>query len=313
MLKHLDLTYGLASPSRAVVARYPTLGETPTTMFFKIAILVPMLATPGTSWTTSAYMNLVVPPRWTTDIGDAYMVKAGVTQPGAANHLGSCLNKRTPANVTRSLFPASGGSLVFSFTNNTASPSPDPTDEKFSIDMYFTDDHVDYSPDYFFRWGNLVRRMEFWQGFETGWTCSVPFDMTSLLRQPDNETAVGLLDGMNMTIALLVSVGRGPYRGDPNWGGTVWEEVDQVCFSCAYITLTTNKTSSKRQLMLRDENQDMCNRVNLDYFGSSTTSSALPTATGSLAAGSTSSNRASINLHLGAAVILPVLGGIFNV
>jgi hypothetical protein len=30
----------------------------------------------------------------------------------------------------------------------------------------------------------------------------------------------------------LVSVGRGPFMGDPNWQGNTWEEVDQVCFSC---------------------------------------------------------------------------------
>ena len=198
-------------------------------MFSTIAALVLILATPCTSWTTSAYMNLVSPPRWTTDVGDAYMIKAGVIQPGYSNHLGSCLNKPTPLNVTRHPFPISGGSLVFGFVNDTASPNPDPTDEKFKIDMYFTDDKVNYSPDYFFRWGGLVRRMEYWQGFETGWSCAVGFNMTSLLRQPGNESAVQLLEGMNLTIALLVSVGRGPYRGDPNWAGNTWEEVDQVC------------------------------------------------------------------------------------
>lgn len=96
--------------------------------------------------------------------------------------------------------------------------------------MYLTNDNADYSPSSFFRWGGL-KRMTFWQGFETGWSCTVGYDMTSRLRQPGNGSAVQLLEGMNVTIALLVSVGRGPFRGDPNWVGDTWEEVDQVCFS----------------------------------------------------------------------------------
>lgn len=199
-------------------------------MLFTIAAVVLVLATPCTSWTTSAYMNLVSPPRWTTDIGDAYIVKAGVRQPGYANHMGSCLNKPTPSNVTRTPFPISGGSLIFSFVNDTASPNPDPTNESFAIDMYFTDDHVNYSPDYFFRWGGLVRRMTSWQGFETGWTCNVPFDMTSMLRQPGNETAVRLLEGFNLTIALLVTARRSPWN--------IYEEVDQVCFTLPVLPLS---------------------------------------------------------------------------
>jgi len=199
-------------------------------MFTKIITLVLILATPCTSWTTSAYMNLISPPRWTTDIGDAYIVKAGVNQPGYTNHLGSCLNKASPLNVTRSLFPISGGSLVFGFVNDTTSPNPDPPDEKFSIDMYFADDNADYSDNSFFVWGDVIRRMQLWQGFETGWRCNVGFNMTSALRQPGNESSVALLEGMNVTIALLVSVGRGPFGKDPNWAGNMWEEVDQVCF-----------------------------------------------------------------------------------
>jgi hypothetical protein len=175
-------------------------------------------------------MDLIFPPRWTTDIGDAYIVKAGAIQPGYTNSLGSCLNKPTPLNVTRTLFPISGGSLIFGFVNDTASPNLDPTDEKFWIDMYLTDNNADYSPNSFFMWGNIWKRMEFWQGFETGWSCTVGFDMMGQLRQPGNESAVQLLEGMNVTIALLVSVGRGPFRGDPNWAGNTWEEVDQVCF-----------------------------------------------------------------------------------
>lgn len=176
-------------------------------------------------------MDLISPPRWTTDIGDRYMVKAGEIQPGYTNSMTSCLNQPTPLNVTRTPFPISGGSLVFGFVNNTASPNPDPTDEKFWLDLYLTDDKADYSSDSFFKFGDLVRRMEFWQGFQTGWRCSVGFNMTSQLRQPTNETAVGLLEGMNITIALLDMLGRGPYRGDTNWAGNTWEEVDQVCFA----------------------------------------------------------------------------------
>ncbi len=59
--------------------------------------------------------------------------------------------------------------------------------------------------------------------------------MTSRLRQPGNESALRMLEGMNLTIAVLVSVGRGPYRGDPNWSGNTWEEVDQVCFPRQFV------------------------------------------------------------------------------
>jgi hypothetical protein len=173
-------------------------------------------------------MNLISPPRWTTDIGDAYIIKAGQIQDGYTNHLGSCLNKPVPSNVTRTFYPISGGSLVFGFLNDTAAPNPDPTDEKFTIDMYISGPPATYEDDSFFRSGGL-KRMRYWQGFQTGWKCEVPFDMTSRLRQPGNQTALQLMEGMNVTIALLVSVGRGPYRGDPNWTGNVWEEVDQVC------------------------------------------------------------------------------------
>ncbi|KAH7317592.1 hypothetical protein BKA65DRAFT_514789 [Rhexocercosporidium sp. MPI-PUGE-AT-0058] len=247
-------------------------------MIFIAAALVIVLVTPCASWTSSAYMDLISPPRWTTDVGDRYMIKAGEIQPGFTNSLTSCLNEPTPLNVTRSLFPISGGSLVFGFVNDTISPNPDPTDEKFWLDLYLTDDKADYSDDYFFKFGNQFRRMEFWQGFRTGWSCSVGFNMTSQLRQPTNETAMGLLEGMNITIALLIKLGRGPYRGDPNWAGNTWDEVHQ----CAYVTLTSDTASSKRELEQRDENQDMCNRVNLDWFRTPTTSaSGFPTMTSS--------------------------------
>lgn len=200
-------------------------------MFLKVASLFLILATPCTSWTTSAYMNLISPPRWTTDIGDAYIIKNGTIQPGYGNHQGSCLNKPVPSNVTRTPFPISGGSLVFGFVNDTASATPDTPDEKFKIDMHFTDDNADYSSRSFFKWGNVIRRMQFWHGFETGWTCDVGLDMKSRLRQPENATAVQLLEGMNLTIALLVRVGRGPFRGDRDWAGNPWEEVDQVSFA----------------------------------------------------------------------------------
>jgi len=173
-------------------------------------------------------MNLISPPRWTTDIGDAYIIKAGQSQEGYTNHLGSCLNKPVPQNVTRTPFPISGGSFIFDFVNDTAASNPDPTDEKFMIDMYISGDSSLYESDSFFRTGGL-KRMQFWQGFKTGWKCEVGFDMTSRLRQPGNETALQLMEGLNVTIAMLISVGRGPYRGDPKWAGNVWEEVDQVC------------------------------------------------------------------------------------
>jgi len=186
-------------------------------------------------------MNLVSPPRLTTGIGDAYMVKDGIIQPGSANHLGSCLNKPTPANVTRTPFPITGGELRFEFVNNSAGPP----DEKFSIDMYFTDDNADYSSNGFFRWGGL-KRMQYWENFETGWSCSVPMDMTDRLRQPGNATAVTMLDGLNVTFALLIGDLR---NGSDGWGGNLFEEVDQVCLSERDIWNFTNALNSVHMLL----------------------------------------------------------------
>jgi len=159
-------------------------------------------------------MNLVSPPRLTTGIGDAYIVKNGEIQEGYTNHLGSCLNKLTPANITRTPFPITGGELRFAFVNNSAGPP----DERFSIDMYFTDDDADYSSTGSFRWGGL-KRMLSWENFETGWSCSVPLEMKGRLRQPENATAVAMLNGLNVTFALLIQSSR-------NSG--LFEEVDQV-------------------------------------------------------------------------------------
>lgn len=178
---------------------------------------------------TSAYMNLISPPLWTTDIGGDYNVKAGISQPG---FFAGCLNKPNPLKLNSYSLPDIGRLPHFEFVNNTASPTPDPVDEKFWIDMYLTDRESDTGRDSFFKWDQYVwggaRRMKYWQGLETGWRCSVPLDMKSRLKQPGNETAVGLLEGMNITIALLTMLGRGPYRGDLNWSGDNWEEVDQV-------------------------------------------------------------------------------------
>ncbi|KAL2065723.1 hypothetical protein VTL71DRAFT_3393 [Oculimacula yallundae] len=236
-----------------------------------LASLVLILAAPCISWTSSAYMDLISPPRWTTDIGDRYIIKAGEIQEGYTNALTSCLNLPVPSNVTRTPFPINGGSIVFGFVNDTASPNPDPVDEKFWLDMYLSSDQLaHYSSDYFFNFGNF-KRMRYWQGFQTGWTCSVGIDVASRLKQPTNETALALLEGMNITVALLIHLGRGPYRGDPNWGGYTWDEVHQ----CAYITLTSKPIGAKRDIETRDENADMCSRVNLDYFHTPTTTAPL--------------------------------------
>jgi len=76
-------------------------------------------------------------------------------------------------------------------------------------------------------------------------------------------------------------------------------------------------TGAKPQLSVRDENQDMCNRVNLDYFGTptttttTTTNSALPatTSTPSSSAATEKINysRASAHLLLGVAFVLVIL------
>jgi hypothetical protein len=73
--------------------------------------------------------------------------------------------------------------------------------------------------------------------------------------------------------------------------------------------LTSEASTAKSKLKPRDANQDMCNRVNLDYFGTSTTTtSALPTATNSAVSGKMARSRASANLPMGIAFILTVFG-----
>ena len=116
-----------------------------------VALLL-FFATPCNSWNSSAYMNLMSPSRWTTEPGDTYIIKAGEIQEGYTNAQPSCLNRPVPPNVTRRLFPVSGGSLVFGFVNDTSSANPDPTDEKFWLDMYLTIDdqnEATYSDDFF--------------------------------------------------------------------------------------------------------------------------------------------------------------------
>jgi hypothetical protein len=88
----------------------------------------------------------------TTEPGVTYIIKAGEIQAGYTNALSSCLNRFVPPIVTRTLFPASGGSLVFGFVNDTSSANPNPTDGKWWLDMLLTtDDPIEatYSHDYF--------------------------------------------------------------------------------------------------------------------------------------------------------------------
>jgi hypothetical protein len=174
-----------------------------------------VFVTPCLSWTVPAYMDLVWPPRWTTDIGDAYIVKNGERQPGYTNDLGSCLNKPVPRNVSRTKFPLRGGAIKFAFVNN----SQVDTGDQFSVDMYFADEPYNKNP--YFRAGGL-KRMASWGDFATGMTCSVPVEIFTRLKDPSNPTSLDSLDGYNVTFALLINVNR---------LGSHFERVDQVSFT----------------------------------------------------------------------------------
>lgn len=177
------------------------------------ALIFLLFATPIHSWTTSAYMDLIWPPRWETDIGDAYLIKHGERQAGYANSLGSCLNKEVPHNVTRTPFPITGGFLRFAFVNM----SDTWTGHKFSIDMYFSNEPRN-SNDAFISGG--VKRMRWWEGFANGSTCAIPMNMLDRVKDPSNATAVASLKGLNVTFALQVHDFENYY--------TVFEQVDQV-------------------------------------------------------------------------------------
>lgn len=190
-------------------------------------------------------MNLVWPPRWATDIGDAYLIKNGERQDGYQNSLGSCLNKPIPPNVTWTPFPISSG------VNNSL-PGDPWLGDAFRIDMYFTDNPRNSIGA--FRPGGL-KRMLLWHGFKTGMSCVVPMDMTTRLREY-NTTAVASLEGLEVRLAFVINMGRDK-KG-------VFERVDQ----CAYIRLTAD--ADQEGWAKRISNEEMCGRVNLDYFGSST-------------------------------------------
>jgi hypothetical protein len=73
--------------------------------------------------------------------------------------------------------------------------------------------------------------------------------------------------------------------------------------------LTSDTSTAKSKLKPRDTNQDMCNRVNLDVFGTpTTTTSALPTATSSAASEKMIRSRNSANSPVAIAFILAVFG-----
>jgi hypothetical protein len=75
------------------------------------------------------------------------------------------------------------------------------------------------------------------------------------------------------------------------------------------VTLTSDAGSAKSKLKPRNANQDMCNRVNLDVFGTPiTTTSALPTATSSAASEKMIRSRASANSPVAIAFILAIFG-----
>lgn len=177
-------------------------------------------------------MNLIYPPPWTTGLGDGYVIKNGTKPDPFTLDQITCLNRATPSNVTRTLFPITGGSLKFGFVNNSADWPDENGPDKFWIDMYISDGNAPtapYSSNSFFRYGGL-KRMQFWQNFQTGMTCSVPLEqvLKSRLRQPENATAISMLEGLNLTFGLVIMDSRGPRFGEENWSGKVFEEVHQV-------------------------------------------------------------------------------------
>lgn len=186
-------------------------------MLHRIIVILSLIVG-TTAWTIPAYMDLVYPKRWTTDIGDAYLVKDGEQQDGASNSVGSCLNKEVPKNVTRSLFPITGGNLRFAFVNESRGDGSSDDTGKFRIDMYFLAEPERTNPDF----DDIVwmKRMEFWYGFTTGDECVVPMDMTTRLKDPGNQTAVDSLEGLNVTLTWQI-------RNIRNY--KVFEQVDQVC------------------------------------------------------------------------------------
>lgn len=231
-----------------------------------IVLWVTLFILPALSWTISAYMDLVHPPRWTTDIGDAYLVKDGEIQDAYYNALGSCLNKPVPTNVTRTPFSITDGSLRFAFVNR--SRGGEDTGE-FRIDMYFKQDPWGLNKD--FDSPVWMKRMQFWHGFSTGDACTVPMDLRTRLKDPNNTSVIESLEGLNVTFGLQVI----NYRGESIHP---FEQVDQVCHprhlplhlfvdltcsQCAYVTLTLKDTDAPKGT---DSNPAMCNRVNLDYF-----------------------------------------------
>ncbi|CAH0032808.1 unnamed protein product [Clonostachys rhizophaga] len=227
------------------------------------ATLLPLLLVPSArAWTVPAYMDLASPPRWTTDIGDQYLVKNGEFQKGFVNAEASCMHKPVPTNVTRSYFPITGGSIRFDFVNLTTVS----TGDAFLIDMYFNDDPWGENPD--FKSGSL-KRMQWWRGFGNGMSCHVPVDMTERLTDPTNQTAIASLEGLNVTFALQIQ----DYRNNSG----VFEQVDQ----CAYVTLTSNTTLIPNDTLSSREltEEEMCGRVNLDKLGTTTTVAATPSAT----------------------------------
>lgn len=225
------------------------------------AALAGSLAPLSSAWTIPAYMDLVSPPRLTMGIGDAYLIKNGEKQEGYTNSLGSCLNKQTPENVKRTPFPITGGHIKFAFVNESETW----TGDEFTVDMYFTDDP--WGENKSFRHGGL-KRMQTWSSFKTGMTCTVPMDMRIRLSKGEDADAIETWEGLNITFALQVKAHRG-YK--------VFEQVDQVSLDflltgyehmligdakqCAYVTLTLDEGKSKRTT-----EEEMCSRVNLDYF-----------------------------------------------
>lgn len=235
-------------------------------MAWHLFLWITLFILPALTWTIPAYMDLVHPPRWTTDIGDAYLVKDGEIQDAYYNALGSCLNKPVPTNVTRTPFPITDGSLRFAFVNRSRGGEDT---GQFRIDMYFKQDPWGLNKD--FDTPAWMKRMQFWHDFSTGDTCTVPMDMRTRLKDPTNTTVIESLDGLNVTFSLQVI----NYRSTRTYP---FEQVDQVCHErrlpflffvdltcsqCAYVTLTLNDTDVPYGT---DSNPAMCNRVNLDYF-----------------------------------------------
>lgn len=114
--------------------------------------------------------------------------------------------------MTRTLFPVPAGFLRFGFVNNT-----DAGTGEFSVGFYLLESpwhgHEAIKP-------RLATRMQLWEGFTSGMTCTVSYDTTNRPEDPNNATEIASLKGYNVTVAALIRDNCG--------GAEVFGEVHQV-------------------------------------------------------------------------------------